>query len=68
MFNFWLTLCFILLLAFACNGCDSIAYWQLETFYHMDCRPEHLVNGKCVSTHPKEATPPAAPTHEAQTP
>jgi hypothetical protein len=33
-----------------CTGCDSIAYWQTETFYHLDCRPEHLQNGKCVST------------------
>ena len=37
-------------LCWTCTGCDAIAYWQLETFYHLDCHPEHLVNGKCVST------------------
>ena len=45
----------LLLALCLCTGCDSIAYWQLETFYHMDCHPEHLVNGKCVST--KKGTP-----------
>ena len=36
-------------LAFLLSGCADIAYWQLETFYHLDCRPEHLTpDGKCV--------------------
>jgi hypothetical protein len=42
--------CLLALLLFLFLGCDSIAYWQTETFYHLDCRPEHLQNGKCVST------------------
>jgi hypothetical protein len=45
-----LPLAFVLLALCLCTGCDSIAYWQMETFYHLDCRPEHLQNGKCVST------------------
>ena len=43
-------------LALLLSGCADIAYWQLETFYKLDCRPEHLTpDGKCVPV--KKASP-----------
>jgi hypothetical protein len=31
------------------SGCADIAYWQVRTFYGLDCRPEHLTpDGRCV--------------------
>jgi hypothetical protein len=38
----------VLLGAMLLSSCADIAYWQLETFYKLDCRPEHLKNGQCV--------------------
>ena len=39
------------------SGCADIAYWQLETFYRLDCRPEHLKNGQCVPVKAQETRP-----------
>jgi len=39
----------LVLVSLLVSGCDAVAYWQLETFYHLDCRPEHLTpEGKCI--------------------
>jgi hypothetical protein len=38
-----------LALLLAClSGCSDAAYWQLRTFYGIDCRPEKLTNGQCT--------------------
>jgi len=39
------------------SGCADIAYWQVRTFYGLDCRPEHLNNGQCVPVKAQETRP-----------
>ena len=52
-------------LALVLSGCADLASKQLEVFYGLDCRPEHLNNGNCVPV--KKSTPEAQGGTNAQT-
>ena len=52
-------------LALVLSGCADLASKQLEVFYGLDCRPEHLDHGNCVPV--KKATPDAQGGANAQT-
>jgi hypothetical protein len=52
-------------LALLLSGCADLASKQLEVFYGLDCRPEHLDHGNCVPV--KKSTPDAHGGTNAQT-
>jgi hypothetical protein len=51
---------FTLVLSLCLSGCMDVAQWQLRTFYGLDCRPEKLVDGKCVPVKKGDANVQAA--------
>jgi hypothetical protein len=40
----------LLLSCLALVGCAEPSYWYQRTFWGIDCRPDHLVNGYCTPT------------------
>ena len=55
----------LLALLVVLSGCADLAYWNTETFYGLNCRPETLTpDGRCVPV--KKGT--SGDVHTVQTP
>lgn len=54
--------CVLFLACVFLSGCGDASHWYSRTFYNVDCRPEKLVHGKCVTPQKGGAHAQTAPT------